>query len=151
MANKFVLPGEGLRIFPGAATSACSTVEQVDAAADLVCGWKRIVKHVRIRIKPIRPDDGPGLVIDTHLLKVLRVAKGITQRSTEQWRQVNITDEAVIEGETEIVTVKRLDCCYPECHCKHVREAGRSRQVAAWLGQDPNRLPAPPCAAQPIL
>jgi hypothetical protein len=32
MANIFVLPGEGLRIFPGAATSACSEPEHVDAA-----------------------------------------------------------------------------------------------------------------------
>jgi hypothetical protein len=37
-----------------------------------------VVKHVRIWIKAIGPDDGSGLLIDAHTLKVFWIAKRIT-------------------------------------------------------------------------
>jgi hypothetical protein len=109
------------------------------------------VKHVGIRVKPIRPNDGPGLSIDPDLAKVVGIAKGITQGTTQQRREIDITDKPVTERQTDIVSVKWLHSSYTERHSQHVREADRWGQGAAWPGQDPNRPPTPAYEAQPIL
>jgi hypothetical protein len=101
------------------------------------------VKHVGIRIKPIRPDDGPGLLTDPDLPKVVGIAKGITQRSTQQRREIDITDKPVTERQTEIVGVKWLHSSYTEGHSQHVREADRWGQGAAWPGRDINLSVSP--------
>jgi hypothetical protein len=62
-------------------------------------------------------------VIDADLGEILRIAKGNTERSTQQRREVDITHKTVVEGQTEVVVVKRLHSGYAECHSQHAKGA----------------------------
>ena len=66
------------------------------------------MKDIGIRVEPVGPNDRSGILVDADLPEVVRVAQWLTQRSVHQRRSVEVSHQAVAEGEALVVVVERL-------------------------------------------
>lgn len=67
------------------------------------------VQQFRSRVKPVRPDDGSCFVVDSRLPEVVGIAQGLAKRSVKQERAVDFAHHAVVEGDSQVAVVDRLD------------------------------------------
>ena len=70
------------------------------------------VQDIRVEIEPVRPCDRPQLGIDPHEPEQRRVAKRLAQRAPQLVSEIDDTPAAVVELETQLLSVEGFDVCH---------------------------------------
>jgi len=64
------------------------------------------VKKPRVRIKTVGPHNRAQVLVDAHLLEILRVAKRLTERPAKQERAVDVSADAVAELKMKMMAIE---------------------------------------------
>src|SRR5688572_20618253 len=67
------------------------------------------VQQFRRRIEPVRPNDGSRLLVHPRLPEVLGIPQRLAQRTVKKERAADLAHQTVVEGESQVAIVERLD------------------------------------------
>ncbi|SRR5579884_949559 len=91
------------------------------------------MEHLRVEVEPVGPDHTPGFLIHPHLPEELRIAKRLEHLPPELTRQVNLTNDPIVELDPEPVAGQGLSPYHPENHAA-ILPQGLDRHRCAALG-----------------
>jgi hypothetical protein len=79
-----------------------------------------LIEPFRSQVHPIRPNDSPCFVVDSDLSEISRVTEGFKNTGPLPGREIDVSDGAVVENETETVVA----------YDRHAHNSG-------WIGHNP--------------
>jgi hypothetical protein len=68
---------------------------------ELPSGNGPVVKHCRIEVGPVRPDEGVSLVVEAHLVEKARIRERAVQFADQHWPEVDGLVCSIVEVNAE--------------------------------------------------